>query len=156
MRNKRGEGYITTCVLIVALCMLFAVFMSFVTAVNVIRISRRNTKNVLDSFVMLNSTKIYDSLKCYSDQTNTFSESGFRTYFCEYNSLTESGDTLIAITENGDEKYTVKDLNISFEQENELKLKVEYVLSVPVSFGSFDLVRANVPVRVITRFDSKF
>ena len=36
MRNKRGDGYITTCVMVVIICMLVAVFVTFTTAVSVV------------------------------------------------------------------------------------------------------------------------
>jgi multisubunit Na+/H+ antiporter MnhG subunit len=59
MRNKRGDGYITTCVMVVIICMLIAVFVTFTTAVSVVRMTERNSKIVLDSYVMKNSILIY-------------------------------------------------------------------------------------------------
>lgn len=156
MGNKRAEGYIATCVLIVVLCMLFSLFLSFVAAVNVIHISKRNTRNVLDSFVMQNSVEIYNSLKCYNDNTDTLDAESFRAYFCEYNSLRDTGTELIASTEQGKEKYKIKNLSVSFEEEGELKLKVDYVLSVPVSFGDLRLVNAQAPINIVTVYNSKF
>ena len=61
LKNERGDGYIQACVTILILCMLIAVCLTFVTTVNTIRVVERNTRIVLDSFVMENSIIIYDS-----------------------------------------------------------------------------------------------
>ena len=58
MKSKRGDGYIGTCVMILILCMILSIFIEFVATVNVIRISERNARIVLDSFVMENSIEI--------------------------------------------------------------------------------------------------
>ena len=71
MINKRGEGYIQTCVMIIILCMLLSVFITFAAAVNLIRIVRNNSLTVLDSFVIQNSIEIYDSLKNGTDLTES-------------------------------------------------------------------------------------
>lgn len=48
LRNKRGDGYIHVCVLILVICMILSVFVTFAGAVNVVRLMQRNTKTVLD------------------------------------------------------------------------------------------------------------
>ena len=48
MKNKRAEGYIRTSIMMLIFCIGIAVFMSFVTAVNTVRISKRNTYKVID------------------------------------------------------------------------------------------------------------
>lgn len=63
MINKRGDGYISTCVMIVIVCMLLSVFVTFAVSVNTVKTVERNSCVVLDSFVMKNSITIYDSIK---------------------------------------------------------------------------------------------
>lgn len=77
MKNKRGDGYIPACVMIVILCMLIAVFMTFASAVNMIQISERNSRIVLDSFVMKNSIEIYNSVKNGNDYTEFLDNSEY-------------------------------------------------------------------------------
>ena len=57
LKNKRGDGYFQACVMILILCMLIAVCLTFVTAVNTIRVVERNARIVLDSFVMENAIR---------------------------------------------------------------------------------------------------
>ena len=156
MPDKKGEGYVTPCVIIMSVCMLLSVFISFVTAVNVVRITKRNTKNVLDSFIMLNAIDIYDSVKTGNNLTDGIDQSAFTGYFCEYCGLSEDGAVLTAVTADGKEKYSVEGMTLILTDENKLSLKVEYTVIVPVSFGDFVVTHAAVPVSVISRFDPKF
>ena len=59
MKNKKGEGYVSTCVMIVVICMLLSVFVTFAVAVNTVKTVECNSRVVLDSFVMQNSIEIY-------------------------------------------------------------------------------------------------
>ncbi len=61
IRNKRGEGYIQVCVLIIVICMILAVIITFANTYNVVRLNESNAKTVLESFVTKNSIRIYDS-----------------------------------------------------------------------------------------------
>ena len=70
MNNKKGEGYVSTCVMIVVVCMLLSVFVTFAVAVNTVKTVERNSRVVLDSFVMQNSIEIYDSIKQGNNETN--------------------------------------------------------------------------------------
>ena len=69
IRNKRGEGYIQVCVLIIVICMILSVFVTFASAVNVVRLTERNTKTVLESYVTKNSIEIYNAIKKSHEST---------------------------------------------------------------------------------------
>ena len=58
MRNKKGEGYVSTCVMIVVICMLLSVFVTFAVAVNTVKTVERNSRVVLDSFVTVSYTHL--------------------------------------------------------------------------------------------------
>ena len=77
MRNKHGNGYISTCILVIILCMLVAVFITFTTTVSMVRTTEENSKIVLDSFVMKNSIFIYDSIKNGNNNTTTLDENAY-------------------------------------------------------------------------------
>lgn len=156
VKNKKGEGYISTCVIIVIMCILFSVFMSFVTVVNTVRISKRNTKNVLDSFVAENSIDIYNSVKVGQNTLYQFDEDKFKEKFISYNELTDCGSYLKAETADGAEKYRIKNLEINFAGSTKLNLRVDYDIAVPLTFGGFDLINANIKVSVKTNFSAKF
>ena len=52
LKNKRGEGYVKVCVLVIVICMILSVFVTFASAVNVVRLTERNSKTVLESYLM--------------------------------------------------------------------------------------------------------
>ena len=154
--NKRGEGYVSTCFMILIYCIMIAVFVSFVTAVSIVRITKRNTYKVIDGYVTSKSIESFNSIKVGTDQTEQLDNELFLDYFCEYNNLTKEGNDLIAYTDAGEEKYRVTNLSLSFIQENTLKLKTEYVIEIPISFGNFDIVNAEVPITIKSKYTDKF
>lgn len=156
MRNKRGEGYIPICVMVVILCMLLSVFVSFASAVNVIRQTERNARVVLDNFVMTNSIAIYDSIKNGNDSTNTLNGSEYIHAFSSFNSLDLSGGLLYRYDEDGSELYRTTQPVISFVQDKHLKVKAEFEITVPLYFAGIRVTEATVPITVISRLDEKF
>ena len=156
MKNKRGDGYIPACVMIVILCMLIAVFMTFASAVNMIRITERNARIVLDSFVMKNSIEIYNSLKNGNDYTESVDNSEYISGFSSYNSLDLSGNLLYSYDEDGNELYRLTKPRIMYTQENSLKIAAEYSMTVPLYFAGVKVTEVTVPIRVESKFNDKF
>ena len=156
MRNKRAEGYLRSCIMIFIFCIGIAVFMSYITAVSMVKISKRNTYKIIDGYVTECSIEAYNSIKFGTDYLETFDEESFKEYFCQYNDLQQLGNTYIAKTEQGEEKYRVTDLNLSFIEDKTLKMQVDYIINIPISFGSFDVFNAEVPITVKTKLTDKF
>ena len=48
IKNKRGDGYIQVCVLIIIICMILSVFVTFAGTVNIVTLMKSNTKTVLE------------------------------------------------------------------------------------------------------------
>ena len=156
MGNKRAEGYVRTSIMILIFCIGIAVFMSFLTAVNIVRISKRNTYKVIDGYVTVKSIEAFNSIKTSNDYIEELDEEEFTDYFCEYNSMTKNGNVLIAKTDSGYEKYRVTDLQLSYITDNTLKLQVDYVITIPVSFGDFEVYNAEVPITIKSKLTDKF
>ena len=83
-KNKKGEGYIEICILVVGCCIILSVMISFVTAVGVIRQTKRNSRVVLDSFVMKNSVAIYDSVKQGEDTVYELDAEQYISELCSF------------------------------------------------------------------------
>lgn len=104
MKSKRAEGYVSTCVMIVIICMLLSVFVTFAVAVNTVKTVKRNSRVVLDSFVMQNAISnnmIIANRKCLLNG-NSFilGVSGSGKSFtgkCEIANLMLAGDSDIII-----------------------------------------------------------
>ena len=156
MRNKRAEGYIRTCIMIFIFCIGIAVFMSYLTAVSMVKISKRNTYKIIDGYVTQCSIEAYNAIKVGTDYLETFDEEIFKEYFCQYNDLQKLGNTYIAKTEQGEEKYRVTNLHLSFIAENTLKMQVDYIITIPIFFGGFNVFNAEVPITIKSKLTDKF
>lgn len=156
MKNKRGDGYIGTCVMILILCMILSIFIEFVATVNVIRISERNARIVLDSFVMENSIEIYDSIKTGTDFTEVVDVEQYISKYSEYNSLDFNGNMLYCVGDDGEELYRQTIPTVRLIEENRLKIIAEYMITVPLYFAGQQVTEVTVPITVTSKFNPKF
>lgn len=156
MKNKRGDGYIGTCVMILILCMILSIFIEFVATVNVIRISERNARIVLDSFVMENSIEIYDSIKTGTDFTEVVDVEQYISKYSEYNSLDFNGNMLYCCGDDGEELYRQTIPTVQLIEENRLKIIAEYTITVPLYFAGQHVTEVTVPITVTSKFNPKF
>ena len=156
MRNKRGDGYITTCVMVVIICMLIAVFVTFTTAVSTIKITERNSKIVLDSYVMKNSILIYDSIKNGNDYTVELNEDVYIDDLCAFCTFEKSGGFLYAYSGDGKQKYRISEPTVSFSTEGTLKVYASYTVYVPIDFAGVVISTAEIPITVESKFNEKF
>lgn len=156
MKNKRAEGYVSTCIMIFVYCILIAVFLTFVTSVNVVRITKRNTYKVIDGYVTMKSIEAYNSIKVGANTIENLDAETFKDYFCEYNGLENNGSVLIAKTEDGKEKFRITNFNLNFTETNKLKFKVKYVVNIPMGFGDFRIITVKIPVLIKANLTEKF
>ena len=156
MLNKRGDGYIWTCVLVVALCMIIAVFITFTSAVNIVRMTEKNSRIVLDSFVMKNSILIYDSIKNGNDYTSALNENEYIDDLCEFCTFEKNGEFLYAYTSEGELKYKISKPDVSFSSGSTLKIFANYVVYYPVDFNGVMIYTIEIPITVESKFNEKF
>ena len=156
LKNKRGDGYIQACVMILVLCMLIAVCLTFVTTVNTIRVVERNARIVLDSFVMENSIIIYDSIKNGHDFTEAVDVSRFQAKLADYNDLTKSGRYYYHYDPDGDLDYRITTPYLSMTQTNSLKIAANYTITIPIYFAGVKVTQVSVPVTVESKWTDKF
>lgn len=156
MKNKRGDGYIMTCVMVVALCMLLAVFITFVSAVNTVRMTERSARNALDAYVMKNSIEIYNSIKNGNDETDALDNEEYTEYFCALCELDAGRYMLYNYDEDGDELFRMTKPRVSFTVDGKLKIKVQYTMYIPLYFSGIKVTDAVIPVTVESRYNEKF
>ena len=63
IQNKKAEGYISVCIITVAVCMLLSLALSFISAVTAVNASKRQVRAALDGFVTGQSIEIYNGVK---------------------------------------------------------------------------------------------
>lgn len=118
--------------------------------------SRENSKVVLDSFVTTNSTVIYDSIKQGNNFTEAVRPEDFRTALMDFCTLDEDGEAMYSNDSDGNEKYSITALQMSYREENELEIVVTYTLSVPVRFAGKTVTTAHIPIETVSALTEKF
>ena len=152
MRNKRGEGYISICVMVLVICMLLSATMVFAGAVNTVSLAERNAKTVLDSYIMKNSIIIYNSIKNGNSYTESLNADDYTADLCSFSSLTQDGSVYKA--ENG--SYYITQPFVGFTTDNRLKLYASFTVFVPIEFNGTVIQTAEVPITVTANLDEKF
>lgn len=156
LKSKRGEGYIFPCLMIVVVCMILSILIFFATTVSVVRITEKNTKIVLDSYVMKNSVQIYNSIKQGNDYTEALDQNEYIDALCDFCSLVKIGSSLYSYNDEGSLKYRMTLPVITFREENSLKIQLAYTLYVPIWFDGKIARYAIVPITVHSSFSEKF
>lgn len=142
--------------MIVVVCMILSIFIFFASAVSMVRITEENTKIVLDSFIMKNSTQIYNSIKQGNDYTEALDRNVYIDDLCRFCTLEKSGSYLYSYNDGGSLKYRMTYPVITFRKENTLKIQLAYTLYVPVWFNGKIVQYAIIPVTVNSSFNEKF
>lgn len=155
-KNKRGDGYVFPCVMIIVLCMIFSVLMFLYSTASWIRITKENTETVMDSYIMKNSIEIYNSIKQGNDYTETLDANVYIDDLCEYCTLVKGSSYLYHYDSNGRLQYRMSRPVITFRQENTLKIQIDYTLYVTVYFNNRAVRNAVVPVTVVSALSERF
>ena len=156
IKDKRGEGYVQVCVLIIVVCMILSVFVTFASAANVVWLTQRNSKTVLESYVMKNSIRIYNSIKQGTNETDAIDAGEYitdLTSFCTFNKIR---DRLYHYDGDGKVDYYISEPTVRFAERNKLKLIVTYTTYVPIYFAGTQVTTATIPVTVKLNLEGKF
>ncbi len=142
--------------MILVISMILSVFIFFASAVNTVRITKENCKVVLDSFVMKNSIEIYDSIKQGSNYTEALDADVYIDDLCKFCTLVNKGSYLYAYDSNGKIQYQMTKPYFTFQEENTLKIRVHYILYVPIWFNGKAVGAARIPVTIDSALSEKF
>ena len=156
MKNKRGEGYVFVCVIIMIICMVVSVFITLANSINVIKMTERNSRVVLDNLVMRGAIDVYDSIKNGNDNEATLEEEYYIDELCSFCTFERKGNFLYANDENGQEMFRLSIPKLRYIEENQLKICVSYDVSIPLYFCGIRVSTTTVPVTVESKYIEKF
>ena len=156
IRNKKGEGYIQVCVLVIVLCMVLSVFVTFASAVNVVRLSERNTKTVLETYVTKNSIEIYDSIKQGTNDADTIDTDEYISDLTDFCTFVKTGNYYYHRDANGRTEYYISKPTVGFTESGKLRLYVSYTLYIPIYFDNVRISTVNIPTTVKLDLDERF
>ena len=156
LKNKRGEGYVQICVLIIVICMILSVFVTFASAVNVVRLTERNSKTVLESYLMKNSIEIYDSIKQGNNDADSLNANVYITDLADFCTFVKVGNYYYHRDENGRTEYYISKPTVGFTETGKLRLYVSYNLYVPIYFDNVKISTAKIPITVKIDLEERY
>lgn len=155
LKDKHGAMYIKACVLVIIITMVFSVAFYFTTTMVRAKAQRKDAIQTLDQYTQLNAIDIYNSIKNHNDKTDTLDSDVFVASLCSSQGLQVSGDTWVAYTEDGGERYRISDIQMKYSVDNTTKITVSYTLTVPLNFLG-NTVWIDIPVSINTSLNAKF
>ena len=156
LKNKRGEGYVQVCVLIIVICMILSVFVTFASAVNVVRLTERNSKAVLESYLMKNSIEIYDSIKQGNNDADSLNANVYISDLADFCTFVKVGNYYYHRDENGRTEYYISKPTVGFTETGKLRLYVSYKLYVPIYFDNVKISTAQIPITVKIDLEERY
>ena len=156
LKNKRGEGYVKVCVLVIVICMILSVFVTFASAVNVVRLTERNSKTVLESYLMKNSIEIYDSIKQGNNDADSLNANVYITDLADFCTFVKVGNYYYHRDENGRTEYYISKPTVGFTETGKLRLYVSYNLYVPIYFDNVKISTAKIPITVKIDLEERY
>lgn len=154
--NKRGEGYIFPCVMIVILCMIMSVLIYFLCTASMIRSMKHNSEVVFDSYITKNAIEIYDSVKQGNDYTESIDSTEYVTDLCRFCTLEKRSILLYNYDSNGKVKFYMTTPRISFVESKTLKIRVSYTMYVPIYFNGTRITTAIIPIEIKSSFMERY
>lgn len=158
-RDKRGFSNIMWCILIVCLAIIMAFVLSYTLAVNIANSQKEVAEQVLNTYIDQNAIRIYKEVKQGDDYTDEVFTEEYVAMLVETSGLTDFGDGVYAsMIDDTNYRYTVKKINLDFEEENSNTAKVvlTYTLTVPLEFNGDDPIWVDVPLKVTSHFEAHF
>ena len=153
---KKGEGHIWPCVLTVILCMLLAVFITFANSVAVVKQTIRNSRVVLDNYVMTDSIAIYNAIKQGSDKDESLNAAKYRSALADFCTFAQSGSYYYNYDDDGNVQYYISAPSLSYVKDKSLKIETHYKIYVPIYFAGVRVGTAEVPVSVRSKLTEKW
>lgn len=156
LKSRKGESYILTCCILMALCAVMSVLMFYLMTVSLALSQRKSAEQILDQYVQNNGIWIYTEVKESSDTTVELKADQYISYLVLQQTLTTAGNGMY-YSYGGDNtvRYKVSNISLWFIEEETAKLELRYTLHLPVTvLGKTTWV--EVPATARSRFNMKF
>lgn len=155
MKNKRGDTYVTVCVFMLVIFMIFSAVFTFASAITLIKVQQSNTEIVFDSFIANNSILIYNNIKMGNNATDGVKTTDLTQMLVKFCSLTKSGSRYYCYDDEGNEKFNITSPAIGYLEEKQLELYVTYTMRVPIRFAGVSVATAVIPIKITAELRSK-
>ena len=154
--NKRAEGYIWPCVLIIIVCMLVSAFVTFAVSYGIVKQTKQNTRIVLDNYVMTDAIDIYNSIKQGNDETEELDSAEFISKLSSFCTFVKNENMYYNYDDEGNVQYFITQPTLHFSTDSHLKIYTEYTIYIPVYFANAMVDTIRVPIKIESKLSEKF
>lgn len=148
-------AHIKSAVMVLILSMVLSLVLSYASIMSAITQTKDSVERLLDSFVVKNSTQIYNSIKNGNDFTNYLSQYDFKNRFSLDNTLETDGNFFYNIDSDGNTVYKMSSPTVGYTIKNSLNLYCTYNIYFPIKFAGKHFTNLIIPIRVDTSFNLK-
>lgn len=148
-------SYIKTCVYIFTVSVLISLVLTYSSIITIIQTTKDNTERVLDSFVIENSTYIFNSIKNGNDFTPEIDPWYFVCKFYTDGTLDFDGNYFYNKDADGRNIYKLTVPQTSFAVDNTLNLTCTFNLFIPLEFAGKQVAELRIPIKVNSRYNLK-
>jgi hypothetical protein len=146
-------NYIKTAVIVLIISMILSLVLTYASILTIVETSKVNTERVLNSFVIENSTYVFNSIKNGNDFTSSIDAVYFVSKYLADGTLDFDGSSLYNKNRKDGYVYRLSIPQIIFTQTNTLNLTCTYNLMIPFEFAGKRFTELIIPIKVKTSFN---
>ena len=149
-------SYVVPCVITIVLCMILSVTIELIDAIYLVKQTKRNSRVVLDSYVIESAIDIYDSIKRGNNDQVSLDPEAYISSLSGFCTFEKNGRYLYHKDAKGVEDYWISIPQLTCTTETRLTLRIVYIIYIPLYFCGTQVSTAEVPVTVDSKYIEKF
>ena len=154
-RDRRAEGYVRTCVILICVCLFFSAVLFFAEALSVADDLKKEIKLMLDGAVVSEAVSGYLSLTDGSDRYTGEAAVSMKRSFEERFGDSPSSDGFYPVGRDGSGRE-ISLPAVTLDVGERVRLRASFVLKIPVCLGSLRILTLELPLTVRSRYYAKF
>lgn len=148
-------SHVKTAVMVLVISMVLSLVLAYASIMTIVQATKSNTERVLNSFVIENTTYIYNSIKNGDDFTAAINANNFVSQFSLENSLDFDGIFLYNKDDRGVSIFKMTNPTTHFSVDNTLNLTTTFDLLIPVQFAGKQVTEMRIPIKVTASYNLK-
>ena len=154
-RDRRAEGYVRTCVILICVCLFFSAVLFFAEALSVADDIKNEIKLMLDGAVVSEAISGYMSLTDGSDRYTGGAALSLKRSFEEEFGDAPTSDGFYPVGKDGSGREISMPV-VALDEGERVRLRASFVLKIPVCLGSLRILTLELPLTVRSRYYAKF
>jgi len=148
-------SHVKTAVIVLIVAMIFSVVLTYASVMTIVQTSKSNTERVINSFVIQNTTLIYNSIKNGNTYTAAIDANSFIAQFSSDCTLDYDGGYFYNKDSEGSTIFRITSPQTTFTVDNTLNLTCVFDILYPINFAGEQVSEIRIPIIVKTRYSLK-